>query len=624
MRRWSARSLSAVAALSLFALGACDEALAPEGKSAAVDVRIYLDRDASGTFTAADSGLPNVALTLSSTDGAGLTAQATSDAQGVATFPEVTPGAYSLTLPATAPAGTVLSTSVTPRVVVSAIGQVQVTEIRYSWIPGTITGRIFRDDDGSGDFSQGDTPGAGLYAVLSQGGITRDSVIADNEGRYSFRFLTPGTYTLRLENPGSITYANGATRTVNVTAGATNSLSAVFTGALVIPVAEARTRSIGSTVAVVGVVTVRPGRFTSGSGGVNSEIFVQDATGGISVFTVPTADSATLAVGDTVEVSGALGAFNQQLQIVTPRVTRRSGGPVPAPTLQSAAQAASLARDGQLIRVSNLTVLSVQTGTNPAFTVFTEDASGTALQVRVSGANTGLTRADFAVGSRYNVTGVLSRFNATAQIRIRDVADLELGATITPIATVRTSGTNGTIYTIAGRITVPPAAMPTSGTNTTNSELWVQDASGGIAVFSVPTADTTVYQVGNTVEVTGVRGAFSQQLQLTSPTVVRTGAGSPVAPVVQTIDQALAFEREAQLITVNDFVVTSVQTGTSAAFNVNGTVDGKALVVRVAGALRGISRASFTVGSSYDVTGILTRFNTTAQLKVRFASDITP
>ncbi len=620
MRRLSARALPAVAALTLFALGACDEAVAPEGDSAAVDVRVYLDRDASGTFTAADSGLANVALTLTSTDGAGLAAEATSDAQGVATFPEVAPGAYSLALPATPPAGTVLSTSLAPRVVVSAIGQVRAPEIRYSWIPGTITGRIFRDDDASGDFSPGDTPGAGLYAVLSQGGITRDSVIADNDGLYSFRFLTPGTYSLRLENPGSIDFPNGATRSISVNAGSSNTVTSIFTGALVIPVAEARTRPLNSTVAVVGNVTVEPGLFTSGSGGVNSEIWVQDATGGIAAFSVPSADSLTVSRGDRVEVSGARGAFNEQVQISVSRFNRLGTGTQRAPIPQTAAQADALTRDGQLVRVTGLTIVSVPGGTGAAFNVIAEDAANDTLQIRVASLGTGLSRADFVVGNRYDVTGVLTQFRGTAQIKIRDRDDLELGAAITPIGTVRASAINGTIYTVAGRLTVPPAAFPSGS----NSEIWVQDATGGIAVFSVPTADTLTFQLGNAVEVTGARGAFNDQLQLSAPTVVRTGAGSPVTAIPQTGIEVNARTREGQLIVLDDFTVTSIGGGTGAAFNVDGTADGENVRVRVSGALRGISRANFTVGSTYTITGILTQFRGAAQIKVRFASDITP
>jgi len=619
-KRAVARVLQAVSATALLALGACDEATAPPGESAAVDVRVYLDRDASGTFSAADSGLAGVTLRLTSTDASAEALDATSDNQGIVTFPEVAPGAYTVTLPTTAPAGTVLSTAATPRVVVSAIGQVQAPEIRYSWIPGRITGRVFRDDDASGTFNAGDTPGAGLFVVLSRGSARVDSIIADADGAFTFPFVTPGSYSVRLENPGTIVYPGGATQTLTVAAGTTNTVTGIFTGALVISIAEARARAVGATVAVIGNLVVRPGRFTSGA---NSELWVQDATGGIAAFSVPTADSALYQLGDRLEVTGTRGAFSAQSQISITRIANLGAGTVPQPVVQSAAQAAALTRDGQLVRVPNLSIVSVPAGAGAAFTVVVADAAGDILQIRVAGLGTGLSRASFVVGNRYNVTGVLTRFNATAQIKIRDTNDLELGAAITPVATVRTDGVNGTSYTIAGRITVPPGAM-TSGANNVNSEIWVQDATGGIAAFSVPTADSATLMLGNTVEITGARGAFSGQLQIGSPVIARTGNGSVVAPVTQTVAEAIARTREGQLITVSGFTVTAVGGGAGAAFNVNGTVDGTPFVVRVAGPLRGLSRANFTVGTTYSVTGILTQFNGTAQVKVRFASDVTP
>lgn len=616
--RSRARCVPAVATLAFFALGACDEAVAPPGNSAAVDVRVYLDRDASGSFTAADSGLAGVALTLTPSGGEGSATEATSDAQGIATFPEVAPGSYSIVLPATAPAGTVLSTSAAPRVIVSSLGTVEASDIRYSWLPASITGRIFRDNDGSGTFTEGDTPGAGLFAVLSRSGATVDSVVSDAAGAYTFQFLTPGTYSLRLENPGSIAFTEGASRVIAVTAGQTTSVSSIFTGALVIPVAEARSRPNGATVAVIGNVTVQPGLFTSGTGGVNSEIWVQDGTGGIAAFSVPS--NAALARGDLVEVSGTRGAFNDQAQVNVPRFSRLSGGSVPAAVVNTAAQAKALTRDGQLVRVPGLTIVSVPTGTAAAFNVIAANAADDTLQIRVAGLGTGLSRSSFVVGNRYDVSGVLTQFRGTAQIKIRDTADLVPGATITTLANVR-AGTNGTVFTVSGRLSVPPAAFPSGA----NSELWVQDATGGIAVFSVPTSDSTVYQLGNTVEVTGTLGAFNDQKQLGAPTVVRTGTGSPVAPVSVTGVQVNNLVNEGRLISLAGFTVTTIGGGTGAAFNVDGTTaDGATVRVRVSGALRGVSRANFAVGQTYTVTGILSQFRGAAQIKVRFASDITP
>jgi DNA/RNA endonuclease YhcR with UshA esterase domain len=605
-------------------LAACDEAVAPPGRSADVNIRVYLDRDNSGSFTDADSGLAGVALTLAPTDaGSGTALAATSGANGVAAFARVAPGAYTLTLPTTVPAGAVLTTSAAPRVVVSATGAVRADDVRYGWLPGTIVGRIFRDDDGNGTFSTGDTPGAGLFAVLRRGSVRLDSVLADDQGAFRFTFLTPGSYTVALENPATIAYADGASRSVAVAAGATATVNGVFTGALIIPIAEARARAVGSTVAIVGNLTVRPGRFTSGTGGVNSEIWVQDATGGIAAFSVPTADSAQYRLGDQLEITGTRSVFSAQSQVTVTRVRNLGAGTPVMPVAQSAAQAKTLQRDGQLVRVPNLTVINIPTGTGAAFTVLTTDAAGDTLEVRVAGTGTGLSRASFTLGNRYNVTGILTRFNAIAQIKIRDTGDLEAGVPITPIGTVRTSGTNGTTYTVSGRIAASPGSF-TSGTNNVNSEIWVQDATGGIAVFSVPTADSTTLPVGALVEVTGSRGAFSGQLQLGTPTVVRTGAVAALTPVTVTAAQAAARTNEGQLVRLAGFTVTTVQTGTATAFTVTGTVDGVTLQVRVGGPLRGLSRSNFVVGNTYTVTGILTQFNGTAQIKPRSAADVTP
>ncbi|BAH39239.1 hypothetical protein GAU_2197 [Gemmatimonas aurantiaca T-27] len=602
-------------------LAACDEAVAPSGKSADVAIRVYVDRDNSGDFSAADSGLAGVALSLAPVEAAsGSAASATSVAGGLATFPQVAPGSYTVTLPTTAPAGAVLATTTVPRVVISATGQVRADDVRYGWLPATVSGRIFRDDDGNGAFNTGDTPGDGLYVVLRRGTTRVDSLLADAQGLYAFRFLAPGAYTVALENPATITYADGATRTVTVAAGATGTVNGIFTGALIVPIADARARAVGTSVAVVGNLVVRPGPFASGA---NSEIWVQDATGGIAAFSVPNADSAQYRLGDRLEITGVRSVFSAQSQITISRIRNLGAGTQVVPAAQSAAQANALTRDGQLVRVPNLTVVSIPTGTGAAFTVLATDAAGDTLQLRIAGVATGLSRASFTVGNRYNVTGVLTRFNAIAQLKIRDVGDLELGAAITPIGTVRASGANGTNYTVAGRITAPPGAF-TSGTNNINSEIWVQDATGGIAVFSVPTADSATLKLGNTVEVTGSRSLFSAQLQLGTPTIARTGNGSVIAPVTVTGTEAASLARDGQLIRMSGFTVTTIATGTATAFTVTGTVSGVSMQVRVGGPLQGLTRANFTVGSTYTVTGILTQFNGTAQIKPRFASDVTP
>jgi len=610
-----------LALLALLPLG-CDEAAAPAGVAAAVEVPVVIDRDASGTVTAADSGVVGLSLRLEPLDGAASAPRtATTGANGLARFDAVPPGAYRLVLPDAAPEGTVVTTSPEPRVTVSASGAVNAEPVLYAWLPASISGRIFRDDNNNGVFDDGDTPGAGLLVRLrAEGGAALDSTQTEADGRFLFRFRTPSRYTIELENPGSITYVgDGATRSIDVAAGATATIDAVFTGALVVPIADARARTSG-IVAISGALTARPGQLSTGAG---SEIWVQDATGGIAVFSVPSADSAQYAFGDVLEVTGTVSTFSGQKQLSSPSVRRLSAGPAPTPVVQTVDQANARTREGQLVRLNNLTVTAVGGGTGAAFNVTVEDAGGATLIIRVSSARAGLSRATFTVGDRYDFIGILTQFNGTAQIKLRSSDDVIAGVPLTPIATAR-GLSNGTVVTVGGRLTAIPGQI-TSGSGQVNSELWVQDATGGIAVFSVPSADSATYQLGNTVEVTGTLGAFSQQLQLGTPTVVRTGAGSPVTPLAQTGAQVNALTAEGQLVTVTGFTVTTIAGGTASAFTVTGTTpDGQTIQVRVGGSLAGITRAAFTVGSSYQITGVLTRFNATAQIKPRTLNDIVP
>lgn len=624
----AARLLAGVLAPALLLLGACSEAAAPEARPSEVRIRAYIDVDASGSFTTGDQPVANQTLALLRNDASSTeVAQVTTDASGVAVT-TLTPGSYTLRLPTTAPAGTVLTSGDAPRIAVGSLGSAVTADVRYAYLPGTISGRIFRDDNANGVSDATDTPGAGLYVVLRRDnngapGARVDSVVTDATGAYRFQFLAPGTYYTTLENPTSINYgAAGATRQVVVTAGATQASNAIFTGALIADIAIARTRANGAFVAIQGNVSARPGSFTSGTNNVNSEIWVQDATGGIAVFSVPTADSTTLQLGDRVEVAGTISTFSGQKQIANPslRVTRLgSGTPVP-PLVQTREQAAALTNEGRLVTIPGLRITSVPTGTGFAFTVTAADAQGNTIQIRA--AALGLTRDAFTVGDRYSITGILTQFNGTAQLKPRGAFDV---APATATVAAARAAAAGTVLTVSGNLTVAPNLF-TSGTNGVNSEIWVQDATGGIAAFSVPSALSSEFAIGDRVELTGTRGVNAGQIQLTTPSLVKVGLGTAPAPLTITGTQANALgANDGRLVTVTGFTVTTVGTGTSAAFNVTGTTpDGATLTVRVSGANTGLTRANFTVGQTYAITGVLTQFNGAAQIKVRVRTDVTP
>jgi DNA/RNA endonuclease YhcR with UshA esterase domain len=624
------RSTLAVAAAAAVLAFACTEASAPAGKTGTLTVRAYIDRDRSGTYSTVDSALVGIVVTLST--GATQTGTQTTIAGGVATFADLKPGSYSVSAPTTAVAGGTLTSNPTPAAVISFQGKAVSLEFVYAFYPGEVSGVVYRDDNANGALDASDTRGAGLfvYAKRDNNGVSGaliDSTATGADGTYRFALVPPGSYFIEFQNPATISYGTagtGASRRVVVAPQAVVTASATYTGSLILNIVDVRAKTVGSIIAVQANVTVRPGTFPIGTTA-NSEVWVQDATGGIAVVNVPTVDSLVYALGDRVEVSGPTSLFSGQLQIASTKVTKLSSGTPVVPKILTVAQATArvAADEGRLITLSNVTVTTIGTGTAAAFNVTVRDAAGDSTTVRVNGLPTGLTRANFAVNNRYNVTGVLTQFNGTSQMKPRTPADLVLAAAITPIGTVR-AAVAGATFTVNGNVTVAPGAI-VSGTGFVTSEIWVQDATGGIAAFSAPTADSTTLKVGDRIEVTGVLGAFSGQVQLGSAVYTRIGTGTAPAPKVITGTAMNAKTDDGLLVQLDNFTVTIIATGTATAFNVTGTTpDGQTVVVRVGGALTGLSRTTFVVGNTYRIVGALSQNGGIAQIKVRTRSDITP
>ena len=431
--RFKARSLR-LAVLALFGgLAACDEAAAPEGRSGDLTVAAYIDNDASGSLTTGDTPLANFEVTLF--DDTREVATAVTAADGRVTFSDLAPGSYRVEPGGPVPPGATLTSNPVPSAVIDFRGRSVSVDFRYAMFPGIVTGRVFRDENANGTFEQGtDVPGPGLWVFLRADtgavGAKLDSVRTDSLGAYRFGLVAPGNYYLEFERLGAINYgASGATRQITVVGAATATQNVLFTGSIFVTVRQARATPVDTTVAVIGNITAPPGVFTSGTGGVNSEIWVQDTTGGIAAFPVPTADSATFRLGTRVEVIGPITLFSGQKQIgragAAPTIRVRTGGAQVAPRTNTVAEARALTDEGELIRVPGLRVVTVPTGTGAAFTVTTVSSTDDTLQIRVAGTATGLTRSSFIVGERYNITGILTQFNGTAQVKPRFATDVQ-------------------------------------------------------------------------------------------------------------------------------------------------------------------------------------------------------
>ena len=419
-----------------FIIVACEEAAAPEGQPGDITVTAYVDEDASGSLNAGDTPLANFEVALFR--GTDEIARAETGTDGRATFTDLEPGSYRVEPVGPAPTGATLMSNPSPSAVIDFRGRAVSVEFQYTFFPGVVSGRVFRDENGNGTFEEGtDAPGPGLWVFLRADtgaiGAKLDSVRTNEFGFYEFDRVAPGDYFLEFEQLGAINYGpSGSTREITVVGAATASMNVLFTGSIFVTIREARATPVDTTVAVIGDITAPPGLFTSGTGGVNSEIWVQDTTGGIAAFPVPTADSAILRLGVRVEVIGPATISSGQRQIgrsaAAPTIRARTGGSVVAPKAISAAEARALTDEGRLVTVSGLQVDSVPGGTGGAFTVRTISAANDTLQIRVGGAGTGLTRASFVLGERYNITGILTQFNGTPQVKPRFATDVQEAA----------------------------------------------------------------------------------------------------------------------------------------------------------------------------------------------------
>ena len=131
-------------------------------------------------------------------------------------------------------------------------------------------------------------------------------------------------------------------------------------------------------------------------------------------------------------------------------------------------------------------------------------------------------------------------------------------------------------------------------------------------------------EIGDVIQVTGNRSSFNDEVQLNNTTVaiLETGGDEPPRTAI-TAASLNANMDQGELVTVTGFTVTSVD-GIDGFdnHNVNGTdLNGDAMVLRV-DSRTGIGSADWTVGTTYTVTGVASRFRATFQLKPRMPDDV--
>jgi hypothetical protein len=298
--------------------------------------------------------------------------------------------------------------------------------------PGAVEGLLFfdRDEDTVFDPSDGDYALSGVVVRFTVRGDTTQvyaTGTSDAQGRFTVPGLPAGTLDAYIQPsslPAGVVLCTNPMQ-VTVEPGLTRFFTLQTRGGCLILISAAEAQPAGAAVVIRGIVTAAPGQIRGGY------TYLQDASGGIRVFGA-SLEGRGIAVGDRVEVSGIMGAFNGDLQLTSPvvrAVTPAFGTVTPrALTTGEAAAAGSPSANplqGTLVRISNARVGGFGTGSN-AINATVNDGSG-ATQVRIErgvAATDAAAQALMPIGRCFNVTGVLGNFNGAAQIFPRTTADI--------------------------------------------------------------------------------------------------------------------------------------------------------------------------------------------------------
>jgi DNA/RNA endonuclease YhcR with UshA esterase domain len=522
------------------------------GQPSTLMVRAYVDDDGSGAFNAGDLPITGAEIKASSDAGS---FSATTDGSGVAAFAALPPGSYALAMAGNPPAGAVLTTASNPVVAAPYRTASLTSEFRYAWLAGVVSGRLFRDDNGSGAWEAGeDLAAAGIAVTLSAGATAAGNVgaavaagnaatavilketVTGADGAFRFEALRPGSYTVDMSLLPTMMIAGGPSFPVTVGAGEDLQLSAMFTGTLRIDIIEARDAADGQTVSVEGIVTWHPGFDTR-------QLFLQDGTGGISAFdgTRPTAD-----VGDRVQITGERSVFDGEVQIgnVASFVNLGpEGEPEPRPV--TAAEIDAGKYQGELVTIDG-TVEQIDVLSFDNQMLLLRDGSGGAFAVRVD-SRTGTASGDWTVGETYALTGVLGTDESESgtdieddhphRLETRGPADIVAGGSIVSIADARAM--SGESVVVQGVITWQ--------NEWDDRVFFFQDATGGLSAFY---SGAPGLQRGDLVQIRGAISVFRGETQI-SPTDLKVLGNIAVPPPVgATGAQIMAGDFQGMLVTV--------------------------------------------------------------------------
>ena len=211
------------------------------------------------------------------------------------------------------------------------------------------------------------------------------------------------------------------------------------------------------------------------------------------------------------------------------------------------------------------------------------------------------------------LTGTASQtVTLTAEDTATSDFGLEIGATVS-VADARAAAEDDTVAIIG------TAISGTAGDSAvfSSSSFYMQDASG-ISIYLAGVQDLVDVMLGDSVVVYGVRGSFSQEVQLSTISAIVLGEGTLPTPETITAYDLNVGQFQGQLVTMQDFMIDSIDGG-----NVWGSeyTTGEDVLFYL-DSTTGLDGTNFAVGTAYDVTGVAARFNELLELKPRMTADI--
>ena len=302
---------------------------------------------------------------------------------------------------------------------------------------GSLSGFLYVDvnEDRRYDPSDGDRPLPGVTVQVRSRATSQvigsATAVTDASGRFTIENLPLGTHDLFIvtdELPeGANVCGNPTAVTVNRSESAFAQIAARV--ACLISINEAERQPVGTPVLVRGIVT-------SPGGMVRSDYtFIEDASSGVLIFG-GAFGSIDLNIGDLVEVSGTIGQFGGEAQLLNATLrSRTEDAAAVVPQEVTTAQVTQAGIDpfdpliGRLVvvRKAQLTT-TFNSGGNRNATI--NDGSGNALVraqsglvASVSNDTDVMTAGNLSVGKCYDITGIAASFNGAGQIFPRSFSD---------------------------------------------------------------------------------------------------------------------------------------------------------------------------------------------------------